>query len=163
MRILCDSREQKPFLFGGYDVQVERAALPTGDYSLPAFEDKIAVERKNGIDELVTCLSRDRDRFSRELARAQSFEYFAVIIEGRLDDIMAGRYRSRMSSNAVIESIAALSVRYRMAFLFCGNRAQAERMTYSLLSKYQREIEQKMADKRDQPPTFRQPEKEIAK
>lgn len=143
MRIIIDTREQTPFAFTDYPAECERGTLETGDYSIYGFEDRIAIERKNGVDELVMCLSSDRERFCKELKRAHSLEYFAVIIEGRLEDIMAGRYRSQMASNAVIESIAALSIRYKVPFLFCGGRKQAERLTFSLLSKYLYEIEKR--------------------
>jgi hypothetical protein len=65
---------------------------------------------------------------------------FSIICEFPLQDIIFGRYRSHMKSAAVIQSISAFSVRYRCPFLFCGNRAGGELMTYSLLSKFAYEI-----------------------
>ena len=63
MRILIDTREQAPFTFQGYEVDPEPATLPCGDYSLPGFEDRAAVERKK-LNDLVGCLvGKDRDRF----------------------------------------------------------------------------------------------------
>ena len=106
MRIIVDSREQQPYDFVDFGLEVERATLKCGDYSVPQFTDLVAVERKNGIDELVACLSSDRQRFEAELARARSFERFYVVIEGHFHDILAGRYRSRMAPKAVIASIA---------------------------------------------------------
>jgi ERCC4-type nuclease len=35
MKILIDTREQRPFNFASYGVDVETASLPCGDYSLP--------------------------------------------------------------------------------------------------------------------------------
>lgn len=35
MKILIDTREQNPFIFAGYGVDPEPAALPAGDYALP--------------------------------------------------------------------------------------------------------------------------------
>lgn len=139
MRLLVDTREQTPYRFDRYGVEIIRAALPAGDYSLPGFEDRAAIERKGSLDELVLCLSSDRGRFERELQRAATLDFFAVVIEGSFTDLMAGRFRSKMTVNAVVETVAAFTVRYRTAFLFCGGRAQAERMTFSLLSKFERE------------------------
>jgi len=142
--ILRDTREQRGYTFDRYDCQVETATLSTGDYSLPAFMDGgIAVERKNGIDELAMCLSSERTRFERELMRAMAFERFYVVIEGRFEDIMAGRYRSKMAPKSVIASIAAFTNRYGIPFLFCGERSAAEMMTYQLLTKYLYEIDQR--------------------
>ena len=47
VRILIDSREQLPFTFQAYDVTPEVVGLPVGDYSLPGFQDRAAVERKS--------------------------------------------------------------------------------------------------------------------
>ncbi|ABK18102.1 ERCC4 domain-containing protein [Syntrophobacter fumaroxidans] len=135
MRLIIDTREQTPYGFEGYDVQTERGTLPTGDYSLAGFEDRVAIERKS-LDDLIGCLSHDRERFEKELCRAKALDFFSVVIEAPLSNILASRFRSRMTVNAAVETIAAFSTRYRTPFLFCGNRAGGERMTYSLLAKY---------------------------
>lgn len=65
MRVLIDSREQRPFPFHGPrygGVEVETAALTIGDYSLAGLADKVAVERKE-LPDLVQCLGRERERF----------------------------------------------------------------------------------------------------
>lgn len=70
-------------------------------------------------------------------------EYFAVMVEASLDDVSKGRFRSEMKAHAVLQSIAAFQVRYRVPFIWAGNRSGAEYMTYSLLSKYKEEIEKR--------------------
>ena len=138
--IIQDTREQCGYDFAKYpNVVCEAGTLDTGDYSLPGFTDRVAIERKT-IDDLVGCLSQGRERFEREMGRARNFEHFAVVIEASLPPIMAGRYRSLMKANSVLQSIAAFSIRYRVPFLFCGDRPGGELMTYSLLSKYAYEI-----------------------
>ena len=123
----------------------ERAALPAGDYSLAGFADKIAVERKS-LNDLIGCLmGKDRDRFERELARAGSFERFAVVVEAALHDVSAGRYRSEMKPHAVLQSVTAFYVRYGIPFLFCGDRAGAEYITFSVLEKFAYEIQARLA------------------
>jgi DNA excision repair protein ERCC-4 len=140
LRIIQDSREQAPYSFASFpDVACEVGTLDTGDYSLSGFTDRIALERKS-LDDLIGCLSQGRQRFEKELSRARNFELFAVVLETSLSNLTNGYYRSGMKSQAVIQSIAAFSVRYRVPFLFCGNRAGGELMVYSLLSKYAYEI-----------------------
>ncbi|ABK18183.1 ERCC4 domain-containing protein [Syntrophobacter fumaroxidans] len=139
MIVIIDSREQIPYDFATYDVETERGTLHTGDYSLAGFEDRVAIERKS-LDDLIGCLCHDRERFEKELCRAKALDFFSVVIEGALSDILDGRFRSRMTVNAAVESIAAFSTRYRTPFLFCGSRAGGERMTFSLLSKYAHNI-----------------------
>jgi hypothetical protein len=85
-------------------------------------------------------MGKNRERFERELARAGSFERFAVVIEAGLHDVKAGRYRSEMKPHAVLQSVTAFYIRYGIPFLFCGDRAGAEYLTYSILEKFAYEI-----------------------
>jgi DNA excision repair protein ERCC-4 len=143
LKILTDTREQLPYLFEKYPVKNEPAALAVGDYSLAGFQDRIAIERKS-LNDLIGCLTgSNRTRFEKELARAGSFERFAVIIESDIQDISAGRYTSNMKPHAALQSITAFFIRYGIPFLFCGNRDGAEYITYSILQKYYYEIEKR--------------------
>lgn len=71
MKIVIDTREQTPYGFAKYDAEPIRAALPTGDYSLPGFEDRVAIERKS-LDDLVGCLKGDK----REPARLGTSSFY---------------------------------------------------------------------------------------
>ena len=143
MTIIIDTREQRPYGFQRLDCQPEFAALPAGDYSLPGFTDRIAVERKE-LNDLVACLmGKNRERFERELGKAKSYEVFAVVVEASMQDIATSKYKSKMKPHAALQSIAAFTIRHRVPFLFCGSRQGAEYMTYSLLAKYLYEIEKR--------------------
>ena len=144
MRIIADTREQRVFSFSKYEAEVERAALPTADYSLPGFEDRVGIERKE-LGDLVGCLmGANRERFERELRRLSTCELKAVVIEASMRDVADGAYRSEMRPHAVLQSVLAFQVRYGVPFLFCGDRASAEYTTFWLLAKYAREIEERM-------------------
>ncbi len=126
--VLHDTREQEnghilSWLDKSGILHKERA-LPTGDYSimLPACPGlgfprdiyfSVAIERKNGIDELVETV-KDRNRFENELIRGQQLGFFALVVEdpdgyGR---ITKGEYRSQYNPKALQASLAALSLRY---------------------------------------------------
>jgi len=137
--ILIDTREQAPFTFAGYDVEVERATLPVGDYSLPGFENQISIERKE-LNDLIGCLTVGRDRFERELAKARAYDFFAVVVEANLSDVYRGNYRSEMLPQAALQSLVAFQVRYGVPFIWAGNRKGAEYMTHSFLEKCLREF-----------------------
>jgi DNA excision repair protein ERCC-4 len=138
--ILVDSREQAPYDFAKFGAVSGAATLPAGDYSLPGFEDRAAIERKT-LNDLVGCLmGKDRTRFERELARARHYELFCVVLEAALADVSQGKYRSDMRPQAALQSIITFQVRYRVPFVWAGNRAGAEYCTYWLLSKYLREL-----------------------
>lgn len=143
MKILIDSREQTPFTFSGYEVATEPAALPVGDYSLPGFQDRVAIERKE-LNDLVGCLmGENRQRFERELAKARPYDLFAVVVEAALEDVSRGRYRSEMKPHAALQSLCAFQVRYRVPFMWAGNRRGAEYLTFSFMAKYLRELEER--------------------
>lgn len=143
LNILVDTREQLPYSFDRWPVTVQTTGIPTGDYSLKGFEDKIAIERKS-LDDLIGCLcGKSRERFERELARARSMEFFAVVIEANFFDISNKAYHSVMNPDSVLQSISAFHVRYRARFLFAGDREGGEYLTHSLLSKYLYEIEKR--------------------
>lgn len=143
LRILVDSREQHPLTFPNLPVTTERVTLSCGDYSLPGWEDRVCLERKGSLDELVGNLCQDRERFEKELARSRNMELFAVVVEGSYVDLIGGRYRSQMKAKAVIASLAAFTIRYKVPFYFVESRQGAEMLIYSLLSKFLYEIERR--------------------
>jgi hypothetical protein len=116
---IIDSREQKPYCFTGPSVV---ATLETGDYSLAGLESQVAVERKE-INDLIACLTIERNRFERELQRGRSFDYFALVVEASLEDLANGRYRSQMNIKAAVQSLLAMSVRFRLPVWLVHNRA----------------------------------------
>lgn len=138
MTIVIDSRERRPYSFGG---STETGILPVGDYSLSGFENHIAVERKE-LNDLIRSLSTDRGRFEKELKKSESMPYFALVIEASLSDLADGSYRSRMNPRSVIQSLLAFSVRYRLPIFFCENREYAQRLTESLLLWFWKEIQE---------------------
>ena len=137
MKILIDTREQRPYKF---KTTSEVGTIPVGDYSICGLEHLISVERKE-INDLIGCLTTGRERFERELHRGKALDYFCLVIEGNLSDLANGRYKSKMLPKSAIQSLMAFSVRYRLPIFFCENRKYGARVTESLLLKYAREIE----------------------
>lgn len=142
MKILSDSREQTPFLFEGYPVEVITEKLDTGDYSLPGLTDKVGIERKS-MSDLLSTITSGRKRFERELARSMALESFCIVCEGSYEDFAAERYRSRMSAKSAIATLHAYFIRYGVPTYFAGSRAGAEYMTYDILRLYLAEFEKR--------------------
>jgi ERCC4-type nuclease len=136
VKIIIDSREQLPYEFGGAS---EAGTLDVGDYSLAGVGDAVAIERKT-IDDLVGCLTKDRERFKQCLQRGKSLDYFALVLEASLSDLKDGRYWSQMHPNSAVQSLLAMSVRYRLPIFFAENRELAQLVTESLLEKYARMV-----------------------
>jgi len=137
--IKIDSREQYPYKF---ENPSEVGALSCGDYSIVGLENYISIERKE-LNDLIGCLTADRERFEKELCKAQALDYFALVIEASLSDLANGHYRSQMGSKSTVQSLLAFSIRYRLPIWFCESRKYGQRITESLLCKYAREIEKK--------------------
>ena len=144
LRVIVDSREQAPFTFTGYPVEVTAGTLASGDYSLHGFTDRIGIERKS-LQDLIGCLGIERDRFTRELARLRGFDSACVIVEASSDDLRRGLYRSKLDAGAAWQSVLAFIMRYRIPFVWCRDRADAEAATFDLLRHYARDRARELA------------------
>jgi len=136
--IVRDSREQAPFIFSGYPVTVKIGTLASADYSLHGFTDRIGIERKSLAD-LVGCLGTDRERFQRELARLRGYDAAAVVVEAPAHALRSGQYLGRLDAGAAWQSVLAFTMRYRIPFIWCQDRADAEAVTFDLLRHYARD------------------------
>jgi len=142
LHILIDTREQLPFSFRGRECKLSFTTLPSGDYSLAHLKNLVCVERKSLAD-LMHCLGAERPRFFRELERLRGYEAAALVIESPLEDIQAGRYRSRITPQSVIQSIISIQVSYRLPICFARDRQAAEDFTFDFLRHYSSTIKRR--------------------
>lgn len=142
IKIVIDSREQEPFLFKGYDVELHFGTLTTGDYSLEGFEENICLERKI-LGDLIGCFTTGRERFKHEMERMRGYESCAIIIENPFSDLANGRYRSKLNAESAAQSVFSIMQQYRMPFWFAANRKEAEHVTYDLLRHFHRHAMEK--------------------
>lgn len=133
--LIVDTREQKPYIF---KLPMIQKALKTGDYSVEGYEDLVAIERKS-LDDFIGCVTTSRDRFKRELERGNDLKRFFVVIECNVDDIIKGKYWSKVSPESVIGSIIAWSIRYNAKFIFTGNRTASQYLVLNILDKFIKE------------------------
>lgn len=143
MKMIVDTREQRPLDFSKYPCEITPGGLYVGDYALAGLERNAAIERKS-LPDLVASLSAERDRFERELQRGAGLECFAVVIEASMQDVRDHAYRSQMKPHAVLQSVLAFQVRYRCPFVWCGSPEGAAYVVYWTLQKYLREAENKL-------------------
>ena len=147
MTIIVDTREQNPYFYDkqgnpDFDMIIKSTGLKTGDYSIENFSDPdqhpqtICVERKNP-DDLFQSMGRDRDRFTREIARMSRFTFPALVIEIDYGGIFVDPPPlTRMSPKSVFRSIITFTQRYRIHCFPCPGRQFAERTTYLLLRRF---------------------------
>lgn len=121
--ILIDSREQLPLRFSD-DVDTEIVGLPTADYSLRGFSDRVAIERKS-LPDLWACAGGERDRFEAELARLREYPIRCVVIESTIDQVLGTIPRGRVQPVTVIRSTIAWQADHGVPFVWAGNPTTA--------------------------------------
>ena len=138
-KIICDSREQCPWLFSTIQPMPEiiTQGLKTGDYSIEGcHESGIVVERKS-IPDLFGSVGRGRDRLESEFQRMSKYEYAAIIIERSLGEMIKNPpENSRMLPKAVFHTLISWSIKYGVHVWAAEDRILAEKICYSLFDKF---------------------------
>lgn len=149
MKIIQDTREQKPldFSFFGHDTTL--AKLSYGDYSLQGYEELVFIERKASTGELAHNLGKGRDAFFREFERGRNAKYKYVICEFTYDNILEYPANSgipanlaryvKMNSGYMLKLIEHLEIVYGVQFVFCGDRETATEKIIEILDLCRRE------------------------
>jgi ERCC4-type nuclease len=140
--ILVDTREKYPLTFGAYGIDYQSMKLDTGDYTFKHYEDKVCIERKRTICELVINIGSDWKRFSLELQRMQSYEYKYILCEFEASDIYkfpncaclpkALRGKIRIKPQFIVSRIEFIESEYGVSFIFCPSRDKAEKVIVDL-------------------------------
>ena len=143
--IIVDNREKNPYTFKSIDPPPEiiSQTLQEGDYSLYNHEKEITIERKSLIDAFGT-FGKNRKRFERELERMVDYKFSAVVIEGGWTDILRSPPpRSKLNPTTIFHSVVAWCQRYNVHFFTVPNRAFGEKLTYRLIERFWRDINEK--------------------
>ncbi len=138
MRIIIDRREQTPLPFPD-GILTETGSLYTGDYSILGLETLFSVERKS-LDDLAQSVTRERERFERELHRLRGFRFKRLLIIGTPSDLAEGRYYSKANPKAVQASVAAFECRYDIPVVFAPDQAAGGRQVALWAHYFAREI-----------------------
>lgn len=139
--VLVDTREQSTpksiERYESFGVSWRRQTLNYGDYTYSVKLDGkdihdqgervngiCCIERKQNLDELAMCFTRERKRFEREFERASEHNARMILLveNASWDMIFDGQYRSKFSRKAFIASLVAWQVRYGMTVVFCESR-----------------------------------------
>lgn len=121
---IIDTREQLPLALGKY-MHTVTDTLQHGDYSLiiPDMRRWVCVERKS-IADFVMCCGRERARFEKELMALRGYRFSFVICEFSITQLFEQQYRSQISPNAVLASVARWTS-LGAQFLFAESHEQA--------------------------------------
>lgn len=78
LRVVIDTREQRPWAFPPDLAEVQRGTLRTGDYALVG-DDAFAIERKS-LDDFLATVSSGWERFLREIGRMEGSDFAARVV-----------------------------------------------------------------------------------
>lgn len=131
MKIIQDTREQKPIKFSNMEIK----KLDYGDYTvLPPYYSNIFIERKSLVDLIGTLCPKNFERFKSELARAiEMGSYLIVIVEESFSQLLRMKdlkyVHSQASPDYILHKIRELMESSNMIqFLFLSNRQESERV-----------------------------------
>jgi len=124
LRVLIETRERYPYRFAGRHVEVERVALPAGDYAVARGEAMIATVERKTLENLVASLSDGTLAFQMqplgELTRV------AVVVDGRYSALFRLEH---VPAAFIADGLARLQVRYpEIQVVFADSRKFAEEM-----------------------------------
>lgn len=151
--LIVDTREQNPFdleyltALHGEDCGVVRKKLSCGDYSVEGLQQHISIERKASTGELYNNLGskKARDRFHREMERMDLIDRAFIICEFPSTHLhtfpenseipTSKRQYLRMSAKFFRKLVYEVSEKFDVEYIFCNDRAEAEKKTFELLLK----------------------------
>ena len=133
--IITDTREQNPL----WTKNIINKKLDVGDYSIEGYEDKIAIERKSPGD-LFGTLGKGHKRFKKELERALTYDFFAIVIETNYTNILnkefEGAFHSKMRGYVITSILSTLIIKYNIHVFFCNGRVEAKKLIKDLFNAY---------------------------
>ena len=146
IEILIDTREQPTERarkrYERFECPYRRATLSYGDYTCNAVlsdgrylydtentvEPLCVVERKMSLDELAASFCKGRRRFTNEFERAAALgaRVYLITVNASWENLLNGKYRTRMNSKAFKASVVAFMVRYNVNLIFCKEETSGE-------------------------------------
>lgn len=146
--LLADSREKKwVWGFGEYEVNVEKRALKTGDYTILGYENDIVIDRKKSPSEIAQNFTgKDYIRFQKELIRMQSFKEAYFLLEFTLDDLLKypegtdipfkkRRFVKRKGAS-LWKQMNTIQEKYGVTFIFGVDRFNCQTLAIELFNKF---------------------------
>jgi len=135
LSVVVDVRERSPWMFQNYSVEVVRAELKYGGYSLLGFEERVAVKRLS-VAELTEYLTRNRDGFERELMGLSRLEESAVIVVGTMNDISRYTGRLGLKTSTITRPMLVMSMRHQVPVVPHKTNQIAEQDAFKLLADF---------------------------
>jgi len=133
IEIVADVAERYPWQFRTYDATIARRALPVGDYAVVRDDEiRAVVERKTPADLATAAISGQLMLALADLGKAP---HAAVVIEGRLSDVLKIAEHGKRRAGWVLNVLAAIQVAHPMVmWMFAETPRLAEDWAYRWLA-----------------------------
>lgn len=149
--VMCqreEGRGKRPWGWLKNTFEMEMSQLQTGDYTIKGYEKRVALEKKHGIDEMLSWLTAgSRVKALAELKRMQSFEVKAIVVEEPLtmDRVekwirnfkYQSRGRSKLTATTVWHWTSQIMVTYQVPIIYCDREATKELVPLWLMHAFQ--------------------------
>lgn len=133
LTIAVDSRERYAWRFAAYDAVIMRRELPVGDYAVVDGDRWIAAVERKRVDDLAA--SAGDGSLALALSELQRLTRSAIVVEGRLSDLLKAGDRGKVRSGWLLNLIAALQVQYpAVSWMFADTRPLAEGYAFRWLA-----------------------------
>ncbi len=133
MIILVDTREKSSHIIDTFNenkILYKKKALDYGDYSfaIPAnanlslprdvyFDKEVCIERKGSLEEVSGNLTKERDRFEKELCLAPKTKVL-LIENANYADIAIGNYNTKYNKKSFLASLHSFWFKYNIPIMF---------------------------------------------
>jgi len=147
--IVYDDRENKPWLFLAKRWLMKRKRLKVGDYTIAGYEDKIAIEKKSGVQELFADLTgKERARYERFLQKLSKYPVKAIVVEDpfiknhiySLAKRLQCQSPTRLSASTIFYWTAKTIAKYGIPIIFI-DRASREELVVTLIEQCREKVE----------------------
>ena len=146
IEILVDTREQPTKRamkrYERFGCPHRRCTLSYGDYSYNATlpdgsslyntEETVSpgceIKKKMCLDELAACFCKGRSRFTKEFERAREngARIYLIVENASWENLLNGKYRTKMDAKAYTASVIAFMVRYNLNIIFCKEETSGD-------------------------------------
>ena len=131
--IAVDARERYAWKFTGKTVLCERRQLPVGDYGVISGSRLAAVVERKSLPDLSQALQKGSLRL--QLAELATVPHAALVVEGRLQDLLRLGEERRVREGWLLSIVAALQVEQpNVVWMFCEHRKLAEDYAFRFLA-----------------------------
>ncbi|HEY9287047.1 MAG TPA: ERCC4 domain-containing protein [Candidatus Dormibacteraeota bacterium] len=131
--IAIDRGERYPWKFSRYAVTTSRRRLPAGDYAVLDESRVVAVVERKTVSDLAS--SAGSGTLNLTLADLSQAPHSALVVEGRLSDLVKAGTKAGVRPGWLLNLIAALQVEHpAVAWMFAETRALAEDWAYRWLA-----------------------------